>query len=145
MLVTVTNLAPTSGVYIMPAWVGFHDGTFDTYNLGSVASTGIERAAEDGNNSVLISDFAASGHGTADGTVGAGPGAPGSVKTATFTLDGTNPLGFLAALGMAGQRAVGEPPPARLVSDVDHPARRADPHPPEPHAPHHHGARLSRC
>ncbi len=35
--------------------------------------------------------------------------------------------GFLAALGMAGQRPVGEPPAARLVHHVNDPAPRSDP------------------
>jgi hypothetical protein len=85
--VTVTNLAPTNGVYIMPAWVGFHNGTFDSYDLGGAASVGIERAAEDGDNSALQSLFAASLLGTADGSIGIGPSAPGDVKTATFSLN----------------------------------------------------------
>jgi hypothetical protein len=89
--VTVTNLAPTNGVYIMPAWVGFHDGTFDTYDLGSAASVGIERAAEDGDNSALHNLFVASGLGTADGSVGMGPAASGDVKSATFNLSRMNP------------------------------------------------------
>jgi hypothetical protein len=89
--VTVTNLAPTNGVYIMPAWVGFHDGTFDTYDLGSAASVGIERAAEDGDNSALHNLFVASGLGTADGSIGMGPAASGDVKSSTFNLSRMNP------------------------------------------------------
>lgn len=89
--VTITNLAPENGVYIMPAWVGFHNGTFDTYDLGSAASVWIERAAEDGNNSELHNLFVSSGLGAADGTVGMGPAAPGVVKSATFTLNRLNP------------------------------------------------------
>jgi hypothetical protein len=89
--VTVTNMAPTNGVFIMPAWVGFHNGTFDTYDLGSAASLGIERAAEDGNNSELHNLFVASGDGTVDGTLGPGPAGSGQVKSATFTLNRLNP------------------------------------------------------
>lgn len=32
--VTVTSNAPTGGVYLTPLWVGFHDGSFDSYNGG---------------------------------------------------------------------------------------------------------------
>lgn len=89
--VTITNLAPTNGVYIMPAWVGFHNGAYDTYDLGAAASVGIERAAEDGDNSELHNLFVASGLGAADGNVGAGPSASGEVTSAVFNLDGLDP------------------------------------------------------
>ncbi len=46
--VTVENLAPENGSAITPLWVGFHDGTFDLFNLGEPASPGIESTAEDG-------------------------------------------------------------------------------------------------
>lgn len=58
--VTIENLAPTGGVAITPVWVGFHSGNFDSYNSGAAAgrvATGLERLAEDGNSSVLSTDF----------------------------------------------------------------------------------------
>jgi len=47
--VTVTNNAPAGGVALTPVWVGFHDGSFDSYNGGLSSQPGLERLAEDGN------------------------------------------------------------------------------------------------
>lgn len=55
--VTVSSNAPTGGVALTPLWAGFHDGSFDSYNGGLSAQEGIERIAEDGDASRLISDF----------------------------------------------------------------------------------------
>ena len=55
--VTVTNLAPLDGVAITPLWVGFHDGSFDSYNNGLSSQPGLESLAEDGNTANLSADF----------------------------------------------------------------------------------------
>ena len=41
--VTIDNLAPAGGVYFTPVWVGFHDGSFDSYNPGLSSQPGLER------------------------------------------------------------------------------------------------------
>ena len=45
---TIENIAPQQGALVTPVWYGFHDGSFDTFNPNSPASTGIEHIAEDG-------------------------------------------------------------------------------------------------
>lgn len=90
--VTIENLAPTNGTYQSPFWVGFHDGSFDMFDVGSSASTAIERLAEDANAAQLSADFLSSGVGALDGLVGGGPFGPGDVVSMTFSLDGNNPL-----------------------------------------------------
>ena len=55
--VTVTNNGPANGVALTPLWVGFHDGSFDSYNGGLSSQIGLERLAEDGNNAVVSQDF----------------------------------------------------------------------------------------
>ena len=55
--VTVTNNGPANGVAITPLWVGFHDGSFDSYNGGLTSQQGLEALAEDGNNAVISADF----------------------------------------------------------------------------------------
>ena len=55
--VTVTNNAPAGGVSLTPVWVGFHNGSFDSYNGGLSSQPGLERIAEDGNPAVISSDF----------------------------------------------------------------------------------------
>ncbi len=87
--VTIENLAPANGNLLTPFWVGFHDGTFDSYNLGDAASAELERLAEDGNTAPLSGEFLASGAGVTDATI-LGPGGPifpGEVATMTFDLD----------------------------------------------------------
>ncbi|MEM6259007.1 MAG: spondin domain-containing protein [Planctomycetota bacterium] len=114
--VEITNNSPTGGVVLTPVWVGFHDGSFDSYNGGLSAQVGLERLAEDGDNSVISSDFLGgytyidnSGSspvsarvltsqttGRVDGTIGSptgpGPIQPGETETQRFTIgaDGSN-------------------------------------------------------
>lgn len=86
--VSIENLAPQSGTNLTPVWVGFHNGGFDTYDRNAPASPGLERLAEDGNNAVISDEFAASGFGNVDGTVGAAPIAPGDIVRGQFFVDG---------------------------------------------------------
>lgn len=46
--VSLENLGPNGGALVTPLWFGFHDGSFDTFNPGAIASSGIEHLAEDG-------------------------------------------------------------------------------------------------
>ncbi len=105
--VTVTSNAPTGGIALTPLWAGFHDGSFDSYNGGLTAQTGIERIAEDGDASVLSADFlggytyvdnGTSGRfltgqtsGRADGVIGSVTGpppiSPGESASMLFNLD----------------------------------------------------------
>ncbi len=55
--VTVENVGPTGGVAVTPVWVGFHSGSFDSYNGGLAAQEGLERVAEDGDTSLLSTQF----------------------------------------------------------------------------------------
>ncbi|MDP2786823.1 MAG: spondin domain-containing protein [Pseudomonadota bacterium] len=93
--VTITSLAPSQGVEFTPVWVGFHDGGFDTYNLGAAASANLERLAEDGNAAPISAAFSAAGHtqqATLQGTAIGGPRfEPGDSTSFIFDLDGSNP------------------------------------------------------
>ena len=94
--VTIENLAPENGTFITPVWVGFHDGTFDTYDRGRTASVGLERLAEDGDTSFISEEFNLSGSGSLDSTILGiegieGPLDPGETASATFTLDSDDP------------------------------------------------------
>jgi hypothetical protein len=81
---TFTNIAPTGGVGVAPLWLGLHDGSFDTFDVGAAASTAIERSAEDGNSGVLTSNFASQVAGGLQTTLPNGPRFPGA--TSSFTL-----------------------------------------------------------
>lgn len=94
--VVLENLAPTNGTFLTPVWVGFHDGTFDTYDGGTLAnslpipgSDALERLAEDGNTGPITRDFAALAAGRVDATLPGpgGPIAPGEGASMSFLLD----------------------------------------------------------
>lgn len=93
--VTITSLAPSQGVEFTPVWVGFHDGGFDTYNLGEAASADLERLAEDGNAAPISAAFSAAGYtqqATLQGTaIGSPRFEPGDSTSFIFDLDGSNP------------------------------------------------------
>ena len=95
VVVKVESLVPENGVYFTPVWVGFHNGSFDLFDVGSLASEGVERIAEDGNVSVLREEFAAAtaDSGGIDGVITSPAGFealpvfdPGEISTAEFTL-----------------------------------------------------------
>ncbi|CAN5178323.1 hypothetical protein BH11PSE10_BH11PSE10_11200 [soil metagenome] len=83
--VTLTQLAPAGGVGIAPLWVGFHNGSFDSFDAGYAASLGIERAAEDGSAAQLGSIFAATASGGIQGTLPGPPAFPGAVRQLTLS------------------------------------------------------------
>ena len=55
--VEIKNNSPDGGVAITPAWVGFHSGSFDSYNGGLAAQPGLESIAEDGATALVSSQF----------------------------------------------------------------------------------------
>ena len=65
---TIETLAPDTGLFLTPMWIGLHDGTFDLFNIGSPASAGLESLAEDGATAGVMSEFTT--------------GAPGGVQPA---------------------------------------------------------------
>ena len=94
--VKVEVLTPTGGVFLTPVWVGFHDGSFDSYDTGSLASAGIERIAEDGDASELRAIFASDTVNSQDAVIlnlegfeGAPVFEPGSSSSMIFDLDET--------------------------------------------------------
>lgn len=46
--ISVESLTPTNGGIVAPLWVGLHNGNFNTFDLGALASSGIEITAEEG-------------------------------------------------------------------------------------------------
>ncbi|WP_223789601.1 spondin domain-containing protein [Marinicella meishanensis] len=91
--VSVKNQAPAGGIYLTPVWLGYHDGSFDSFNVGETASLGIERMAEDGDFGALADAFATSGAGTGqvvlnpEGFAGAPLFDPGFSSTEMVYLD----------------------------------------------------------
>jgi hypothetical protein len=94
--VTVTSNAPIGGVYLTPVWVGFHDGSFDSYDGGTPSLPALEALAEDGNTGPISDVFAGTlvgdpVAGRVQGTIG-GLLAPGQTVSQTFDIsaDGAN-------------------------------------------------------
>lgn len=88
VVVTIENLAPQRGTSQTPFWVGFHDGDFDTYDANTPASAAMESLCEDGDTTLISSDFATGADGV-DATI-AGPGGPfgpGDTGSGSFVLD----------------------------------------------------------
>ncbi|MBE9070788.1 spondin domain-containing protein [Leptolyngbya cf. ectocarpi LEGE 11479] len=88
--VTVENLAPINGGFLTPAWVGFHDGTFDLYDRNESLDdfAGLESLVEDGDTTALTTAFAAEEPGGVQATLlsdGPPPLEPGELTS--FTLD----------------------------------------------------------
>jgi hypothetical protein len=46
--ISVESLTPTNGGIVTPLWIGLHNGNFNTFDLGTPASSGIETTAEEG-------------------------------------------------------------------------------------------------
>ena len=92
--VEVENKSPTNGLFFTPVWVGFHKGNFDTFDVGSTASTALERLAEDGNAAELgtsLTGTQADAIGAVilapDGFAGAPIFDPGDVSSSIFDVD----------------------------------------------------------
>lgn len=98
VIVSIENLAPERGTFQTPFWVGFHDGSFDTYNGATPASSrplpgsnAMESLCEDGSTVAISSDFASIVAGGVDATLPGpnGPIAPGDTALGTFLLNAT--------------------------------------------------------
>ncbi len=88
--VTVENLAAPNGVSFAPLRVGFHQGTFDAFNLGQVATAPIISVAEGGSGAAWFPAFAAADPTATLGSVLPPPGGPllpGASSMASFTID----------------------------------------------------------
>ena len=88
--VTVENLAPINGGFLTPAWVGFHDGTFDLYDRGESLDgfAGLESLVEDGDTAQLTDAFAAEEPSGVQATLLSDNIPPLEVgETTSFTLD----------------------------------------------------------
>ncbi len=104
--VTVENLAPASGTFLTPVWVGIHDGTFDVFKQGDPASAELERLAEDGNTGPLDTLFGGSSAGDWQATIASGgaipPFAPGEMNSTTILIEGSLPTSrYLSYASMA--------------------------------------------
>lgn len=105
--VEVSNLFNDGGLALTPVWVGFHDGSFDSFDVGSAASSSVQALAEGGDVSGVMADFAASNANGEQGAVFAPGGFAGapvfepgeSATSGTFDINATD-SGYFSFLSM---------------------------------------------
>lgn len=96
--ITVENLNDEGGLWFTPVFFGFHDGSFDSFDSGSAASSSIEALAEEGDVTGLLSDISAVAGAKShvlvrDDTAMGPPGvlfAPGTSNSFVIDLDAAN-------------------------------------------------------
>ena len=90
VLFSVENLQPADGFFFTPVWAGLHNGDFDLFDDGELATPGLEILAETGDTSVLSDEFSAPGR--LDTQVGDAPIGPGAVIEGS--IDIINPAAY---------------------------------------------------
>lgn len=86
--VRAENLSPANSVSFAPLRLGFHDGTFDVFNIGETATAPIISIAEGGSGSDWFPAFAAQQPNGVSGSVSSGgPLLPGATATQDFIID----------------------------------------------------------
>lgn len=89
--VTVQNTAASGGTFLTPVFVGFDNGSFDLFDVGGMASPGLELVAELGDTSLLTTEFSAGSGPRFSGTLASPVGmpilAPGESVSQDFTID----------------------------------------------------------
>lgn len=70
VVVVVENTSPLDGMFFTPLWVAAHDGSFDIWSSGALASSfpGLEELAEEGTTGVIGAHFESSPAGLAGGS-----------------------------------------------------------------------------
>lgn len=96
--VTIENLAPTNSISFAPLRLGFHNGSFDAFNNGAIATAPIISVAEGGSGSDWFPAFAAADPTATLGSVG-GALLPGSSASNSFIVNtDTNPFFTFATM-----------------------------------------------
>ncbi len=101
--VEITNQFAAGGLALTPFWIGFQNGSFDTFDIGSAASSQVQAVAEGGNTAPITSLFSGNGvQGTVTapgGFAGAPVFEPGETASAIFNINAMN-NGYLSFLSM---------------------------------------------
>lgn len=107
--ITVTNEQASDGLFLTPVYFGFHDGSFDAFDVGDPASAGVQLLAEEGNFGAVRGEREAAAP-TSQGAAAFGPAGFGSVdgqppvldpgETATFTINVDTANRFMTFLSM---------------------------------------------
>lgn len=96
--VSVQNLAPVNSVSFAPLHLGFHNGSFDAFNLGQVSTAAIQSIAEGGSGTAWQAAFALADPTATRGTVG-GLLQPGETRSMNFMVNtASNPFFSFGAM-----------------------------------------------
>ncbi len=89
--ISVRNLSDNGGIFTTPFYFGFHDGNFDLFDAGEVASPGLESLAEDGSFATIAAEREAASPDSQGLVVAgaAGPIATHELTSNTIAVDGT--------------------------------------------------------
>lgn len=106
--VSIENTMGGESFFFTPFWIATHNGGFDSYNGGELASNfpGITALAENGNTAPISDAFSASGAGIAGGT---------QATVAAFAFDGDAPV-FSPGESVSFNLDVGDPTVNRYFS-----------------------------
>jgi hypothetical protein len=89
--VTIENTQPTGGFAFTPFWLGFHDNSFDVFDVGQPSGGGLTEIAELGDTSVISTRFDAEQPGGVQTTLVEDTGAPvfspGESQSMLFDVD----------------------------------------------------------
>jgi len=98
VIVTLRHLAPANSVSFAATHLGFHNGVFDAFNNGEVATAPIISVAEAGNGNAWRQAFSAAEPNATVGTI-AGQLRPGDSRSSTFLVDtAANPFFTFASM-----------------------------------------------
>ncbi|MBK7767732.1 MAG: spondin domain-containing protein [Sulfuritalea sp.] len=86
LTITAENLAPTNSISFAPLHFGIHNGSFDAFNIGQVATAPIISVAEGGSGVAWQAAFALADPGATRGTIGM-PLFPGQNRSLTVMVD----------------------------------------------------------
>lgn len=90
--ISIRNSSDLGGTAVTPFFFGFHDNSFDLYDLGAASSAGLEALAEDGNTAPLAAELtSADADAQTVNVVGSrGPIGTGELASTQFTVNGTS-------------------------------------------------------
>jgi len=122
--ISLSNLSTANGVALTPVFLAFHDGSFDPFDLGSLASSAIKAIAETGSVAELSNYFSSNhpqgmSHVLTATSNGFGPGVflPGATGSVTVNLDPMKHryLSYFAMAVPSNDRFVGNDNPMEIT------------------------------
>lgn len=126
LVLQIENQAPEKGVFFTPVWMGFHDGSVRTFEMGQTASGALERMAEDGDPSALNEWFmnlsGAGMHHLVTSELNPPVFAPGTSRDVTIRLNANDPrhqfVSFVSMVIPSNDAFVGNMEPIQVFDEL---------------------------